>query len=78
MSSKYVKPTKKIKCREYLPEGANVAEQITEYKCLCGKGKIEYHDVPGFDDKYFDIVCPVCSKKIKYMTWVGYDWEIYE
>lgn len=78
MSSRIIRPTKTLNKREDLPKGANVAVQITEYKCLCGKGKIEYHTVPGFDDDYFVIECPTCDKKIKYMTWYGYDWEIYE
>ena len=78
MSSRTIRPTKKLGSKSHLPKGANVAVQITEYKCLCGKGRIEYHIVPGFDDSYFFIACPTCDKRIKYMTWMGYDWEIYE
>ncbi|MBQ7373912.1 MAG: hypothetical protein IJW64_05060 [Clostridia bacterium] len=78
MSSRCVKPTEKLANKEHLPNGANVAERIAEYKCLCGKGIIEYHNTPGFDDSFFYVKCPTCSKKIKYMTWSGYDWEIYE
>ena len=78
MASRTIQPTEKLDRREDLPKGANVATRVTAYKCLCGKGRIEYHIVPGFDDDYFVIKCPACSKKIRYMTWSGYDWKIYE
>ena len=73
----YTDIPKKISYREEYEKGANVPDQITVYKCLCGKGTIEHHNTPGFDDDYFTIECPACKKKYSYISRSGYQWQIY-
>ena len=78
MDYEYVKPTEKIEVKEIYEKNANVPDQITFYKCFCGKGTIEYHCVPGFDDRFFYIECPYCNKKYRYMDWCGNEWKVYK
>ena len=78
MDYEYVKPTEKIEYKENYEKGANVPDQVTVYKCFCGKGTIEYHNVPGFDDSFFTIVCKSCNKKYRYIDWCGYEWKVYK
>lgn len=78
MDYEYKKPTEKIENKEIYAENANIADQVTIYKCFCGKGTIEYHNTPGFDDSFFCIECPNCNKKYRYIEWCGYEWRVYK
>ena len=71
-----VKIPKKISEREEYPDGANHPTRVTVYKCLCGKGTIEYNCGPGFDDDWFDIICERCDEKYAYITRCGNKWEV--
>lgn len=75
MNYEYKKPTEKIENNDVK---ADTYEQVTYYKCFCGKGVIEYHNVPGFNDQYFCIECPHCEKKYRYIEWCGYEWRVYK
>lgn len=63
---------------ERYPKGANAPTQHYEYKCPCGKGKIIYENVPGFDDDYAIMKCRKCKKLYDFRY--GYDsrWELEE
>ena len=78
MNYKHVKPTKRIENKEIYASGANVADNVAYYECFCGKGVIEYHNTPGFDDSFFVIECPLCKKKYRYIEWCGYEWRVYK
>ena len=78
MDYEYKKPTEKIENKEVYEEGANTPDQVTVYKCFCGKGTIEYHNIPGFDDSFFWIECPHCEEKYRYIEWCGYEWKVYK
>lgn len=78
MDYEYKKPTEKIESKEIYEDGANVPDQVTYYKCFCGKGTIEYHNVPGFNDSFFWIECPHCENKYRYIEWCGYEWKVYK
>ena len=54
---------KLISREEYYPDSANCPTVREVYKCFCKKGKIERHYIPGFDDEYFEIKCPVCRRR---------------
>ena len=63
--------------KEY-PEGANHPTTHTEYKCACGKGKIIFERVVGFDDYYAFFKCPECEKKYRFKYGCGHVWELEE
>lgn len=77
MKSKKVKPTKIIEKKEIYEDGANVPDCITVHKCFCGKGCIEHHVTPGFDDNYFVICCEKCEQEYDYICEIGYEWEVF-
>ena len=56
MDYEFVKIPKVLGKKEYYPDGANVPTQCTVHRCLCGKGTIEFHCVPGFDDEWFETI----------------------
>ena len=48
------------------------------HKCFCRRGTIEYCYVPGFNDDWFEIVCPRCAKKYEpYIDQCGPVWRVY-
>ena len=52
--------------------------QVTVHKCFCRRGTIEHCRVPGFDDEWFDILCPRCAKKYEpYIDQCGPTWRVY-
>ena len=63
--------------KEVYPEGANAPTRVTVYECLCKKGRIEYHCVPGFGDDWFEIRCKACEKRYTYIERCGYQWRVY-
>ena len=69
---------KQIKFKELYPDGANWPTYHYEYKCPCGRGKIIYESVPGFDDSYAIIKCRACEKKYEIEYGCGYLWELVE
>jgi hypothetical protein len=73
----YTDIPKIIRKYEEYESGANVPDRVTVHECLCGKGTVEHHSIPGFDDDYFDIQCAECNKKYSYICQSGYQWEIY-
>lgn len=69
-----------VKRTEYYPEGANTTTLLTVHKCFCffGKGRIEHHRVPGFNDEWFEIKCKKCEKKYEpYIDQIGDEWILY-
>ena len=60
------------------PNGANSPTHHTEYACPCGKGKVIYENVPGFNDSYAWIECKTCSKKYDIEYGKGHLWELVE
>ena len=56
---------------------SNVPTYITEYKCVCGNGKISHYRVPGFDDNFFRIECKICNQKYDYIEQIGNEFELY-
>lgn len=58
------------------PDGANYPTYRTEYLCPCGKGKIVYERVAGFNDNYAFIECDECKKHYDIVTGQGYLWEL--
>lgn len=65
--------------REELPRGANLATEITVYRCPCGNGTVEHSRVPGFDDEWFTICCPECSEKYsEAIVRQGNRWKVYK
>ena len=60
------------------PDGANTPTEHIEYKCPCGKGKIIYENVRGFDDSYAFFKCKTCEKKYDFVYGCGYYWELEE
>ena len=77
MNYEYVKIPKIKNKRTYYEEGANVPTYVDEHECLCGKGTIEHHRVPGFDDDFFVILCEKCEERCRYVEISGYQWKIY-
>ena len=63
MDYEYKDRPEQIGKRQYLPEGASCATEVTVYRCFCGGGTIEYHTVAGFGDDWFVICCPHCREK---------------
>ena len=66
-----------LKKYEEYEDGANIPTYVTVYKCPCKKGRIKHYRIPGFDDDYYTIECPVCDKKYDYVTRCGTDFELY-
>ncbi|MBO7196219.1 MAG: TVP38/TMEM64 family protein [Clostridia bacterium] len=62
--------------KDIYPDGANSPTIHIEYYCPCGKGKIIYERVVGFDDYYAIIKCKRCSKKYETRTACGHYWEL--
>ena len=56
----------------------NSATQTITYECPCGKGRIVYENVRGFDDKYAYFECKVCDKKYTFKYGYGHFWELKE
>lgn len=77
MKTENRKPTQLIERRSEYERGANIATQIDVHKCFCGLGEIEHRRVPGFDDDYFAIKCPICNLKYCFIGNMGYDWEVH-
>ena len=78
-TSKYVSVPPLKEEKECYPDGANCPTKVKVYECLCKKGEIEYHRVPGFDDDYFVVTCKVCKKRYRYICFSGpFKWEVYE
>ena len=80
MDYKYKRIPKVKKERVYYENGANVATEVTVYKCLCflGWGRIEHHRVPGFDDDWYEIHCPICKRKYhSFIDQIGQEWKVY-
>ena len=78
MDYEFVKIPKVLEKKEYYPDGANVPTQCTVHRCLCGKGTIEFHCVPGFDDEWFEIKCLKCEKKYEpFIDRCGPQWKVY-
>ena len=78
MECEYQKIPKIVEQKEYYPQGANIPTQLTVYECFCGKGKIEYHRVPGFDDDWFVFRCCKCEKKYQpFIDQCGSEWKVY-
>jgi hypothetical protein len=73
-------PVPRLKGEEQrYPDGANCPTLVRIYECLCKKGEIEYHRVPGFDDDYFVVKCTACDKRYRYICFSGPStWEVYE
>ena len=52
--------------------------QVAIHKCFCRRGTIEHCRVPGFDDEWFEILCPRCAKKYEpYIDQCGPMWRVY-
>ena len=78
MDFDYVKIPRIKKRTEYYEDGANTATQLTIHKCFCKKGTIEHHKVPGFDDDWFEINCPICDEKYhSFIDVCGKEWKVY-
>ena len=77
MKTEYKKIPKLIERKEEYAKGANVPTEIEVYTCFCGKGTIEHHRVPGFDDDFFVIECRECEKKYSYVERVGNELRVY-
>ncbi len=80
MDSEYKKIPRIIRKKEYYPEGANTPTLVNVHKCFCllGKGTIEHHRVPGFDDEWFEIKCKKCEKKYEpFIDRCGDKWKLY-
>lgn len=67
---------KVIKQYQVCEDGANVPTQVTEYVCPCGKGKIVYERVGGFNDSYAYIDCEDCKKLYDVWTGAGNLWQL--
>ncbi|MBQ8407565.1 MAG: hypothetical protein IJY39_01735 [Clostridia bacterium] len=61
---------------ERYPNGANWPTLHFEYACPCGKGRIVYERVPGFNDQWAEIKCESCEKSYKIITGCGHLWEL--
>ncbi len=72
------KTAKLILFEKRYPNGANSPTEHYEYHCPCGKGKIVYENVPGFDDSYAFFECRNCEKKYDFRYGRGYRWELEE
>lgn len=68
----------KLGTTEVYPERSNHPTLHTEYKCACGKGKIIFERVPGFDDFYAFFHCPDCEEKYRFKYSCGHVWELVE
>ena len=76
--SKYVKIPKLIERRSYFEDGANIATEVEVHKCICGKGRIEHHYVPGFDDDWYEFLCEDCEGKYHpFIDRSGKEWIVY-
>ena len=76
MRSEYKKIPMVIEKKEYCPEGANHPTLVTVYQCFCGKGTVEHHRVPGFNDEYFEICCEACDGKYAHIEQCGREWLV--
>ena len=71
--------TAKLLKREELYEGgANCPTLRYTYACACGKGRVVYCRVPGFNDTWTTLECKVCAKKYEVRTGYGHYWELIE
>ena len=80
MDCVYKKIPKIIKKTEYYQDGANTPTRVDVHKCFCllGKGTVERHYVPGFNDEWFEIKCKKCEKKYEpYIDRCGDKWTLY-
>ena len=68
----------KIVDDDLYPDGANSPTRHTAYKCPCGKGKICYERVVGFNDFYAWFECKTCEKKYRIKLACGHFWELEE
>lgn len=76
----YKKIPKIIKKKEYYPDGANAPTMVDVHKCFClfGRGTVEHHRVPGFNDEWFEIKCKKCEKKYEpFIDQCGDMWQLY-
>ena len=76
----YKKIPKIIEKREYYPDGANTPTLVNVHKCFCilGKGTVEHHRVPGFNDEWFEIKCKRCEKRYEpFIDRCGDRWMVY-
>ncbi len=69
---------KRLKVEDIYPEGANSLTSHAEYECPCGKGRIVYERVIGFNDYYAIIECKECREKYNIRTACGCLWELEE
>lgn len=69
---------RKLRSVDLYPESANSLTRHTEYECPCGKGKIVYERVIGFNDYYAMIECEECNKRYNVRTACGCLWELVE
>ncbi len=78
MYTEYTERTAKLLRKEDAsPEGATPGTTDRYvYECPCGKGEIEYVRVPGYDDAYVNILCPVCQPKYDTDMGNGYWWAV--
>ena len=67
-----------IKSYDEYPDGANFPTSVTEYKCVCKKGKVVYKRIAGFDDDFAIIKCASCRKKYEVDYGKGYLWALIE
>lgn len=67
---------KVIKKENVFEEGANIPTTRTEYVCPCGKGKIVYESVGGFNDRWAFIECEECKKKYEIRLGYAHLWEL--
>ncbi len=67
---------KLLEKEETYPDGANSPTYTYRYECPCGTGTIEYVTVPGFDDRYTEILCPACREKYGTRMSQGHLWEL--
>lgn len=67
-----------IVSKQVTGNGSDPLTQHVEYVCPCGKGKIIYENVRGFDDRYAWIECDECSKKYDVKYGNGHFWELVE
>ena len=60
------------------PDGEGMATQTVVYACPCGKGRIVYENVRGFDDRCAYFECKVCEKKYRFRYGCGHFWALEE
>ena len=68
----------KIKNEDVYPNEANSPTEVTTYKCPCGKGRIVYENVRGFNDRYAYFECKACERKYDFKYGCGHFWELEE